>query len=235
MKKQADPIGKAIHDYSTTRTPSEILVHSDICEDDIIPTEILFRTDDELPKLEAEAIRRCRGEILDVGAGAGAHATILQDLGNKVECIDISPGAVEFMKAAGLNAREKDFFDLEGESYDTVLMLMNGLGLSGTLANLENTLTKAKSLLKEGGRILCDSSDVKFIYTDDDGSLWMDLNSDYYGNFRFQMSFKNELGPWFDWLYVDFDSLFNAAKNVGLQARKVMTQEDHYLAELTLA
>jgi hypothetical protein len=138
------------------------------------------------------------------------------------------------MKQVGLNARKIDFFDLKEEKYDTILMMMNGIGIAGTLANLENTLTQAKSLLAEGGKILCDSSDIKYLYEDEDGSLWVDLNSEYYGNFRFQMRYKKDKGPWFDWLYVDFDNLFKAAKNVGLKVRRLYENDDHYLAEITL-
>ena len=92
----------------------------------------------------------------------------------------------------------------------------------------------AKSLLNPGGKILCDSSDIKYLYQDEDGSMWVDLNSEYYGNFNFQMKHKNEKGPWFDWLYVDFDNLHKAAQNVGLKAKKICDNEDHYLAELIL-
>ena len=113
-------------------------------------------------------------------------------------------------------------------------MMMNGIGIAGKLSNLKHTLLHAKSLLKRGGKILCDSSDVKYLYEDEDGSLWIDLNSEYYGNFRFQMKYKKEKGPWFDWLYVDFDSLFTTCKEIGLKANRVMESDDHFLAEITL-
>ena len=181
------------------------------------------------------ALESCKGKVLDVGAGAGAHSKELIDRGLDVDSIEISDGAVEYMKSIGLNARKINFFYLKNEKYDTILMMMNGIGVAGKLSNLENTLLQAKSLLQPGGKILCDSSDIKYLYEDEDGALWVDLNSEYYGNFRFQMKFKKEKGPWFDWLYVDFDNLFNAAKNVGLKAKKIVDQDDHYLAEITIA
>jgi hypothetical protein len=95
-------------------------------------------------------------------------------------------------------------------------------------------LNHAKSLLNPGGSILCDSSDIKYLYEDEEGALWMDLNSEYYGNFKFQMSYKKEKGTDFDWLYVDFDNLFKAAKNVGLKAIRLYEKDDHYLAKITL-
>ena len=235
IEKKGDPVGAAILDYIKTRKPDDIIVSSDICEDDVIPVEVLFRNQIEMPDLELMALESCKGKVLDVGAGAGAHSKELIDRGLDVDSIEISDGAVEYMKSIGLNARKINFFDLKNEKYDTILMMMNGIGIAGKLSNLENTLLQAKSLLQPGGKILCDSSDIKYLYEDEDGALWVDLNSEYYGNFRFQMKFKKEKGPWFDWLYVDFDNLFNAAKNVGLKAKKILDQDDHYLAEITIA
>jgi SAM-dependent methyltransferase len=235
IEKKGDPVGAAILDYIKTRKPDDIIVSSDICEDDVIPVEVLFRNQIEMPDLELMALESCKGKVLDVGAGAGAHSKELIDRGLDVDSIEISDGAVEYMKSIGLNARKINFFDLKNDKYDTILMMMNGIGIAGKLSNLENTLLQAKSLLQPGGKILCDSSDIKYLYEDEDGALWVDLNSEYYGNFRFQMKFKKEKGPWFDWLYVDFDNLFNAAKNVGLKAKKIVDQDDHYLAEITIA
>lgn len=234
MKKMnGDPIGAAINDYARTKKPQDIIVSSDICDDDIIPIEVLFRKLDEMPTIEQMALDRCTGNVLDVGAGAGAHAIELMDRGINVAAIDISSGAVDWMVKQGISARKVNFFDLKNETYDTILMLMNGIGIAGTLANLEKTLQHAASLLTKGGKILCDSSDIKYLYEDEDGSLWVDLNSEYYGNFRFQMKYKNEKGDWFDWLYVDFDNLFKVAEKVGLKARRIHEEDDHYLAELT--
>ena len=234
MERYGDPVGKAILDFAQTRKPDDIIVCSEICEDDIIPIEVLFRNEDEMPELEIVALNKCSGKILDVGAGAGSHALFLKNLGKDVTAIDISEGAVAFMKEVGIKSHQVDFFDYSEEKFDTILMLMNGIGIAGTLANLENTLLHAKSLLNEGGKILCDSSDIKYLYEDEDGALWVNLNQEYYGNFRFQMKYKKETGPWFDWLYVDFDTLFAAAKKVGLKCSRIFEQDDNFLAEISL-
>lgn len=229
-----DPIGAAIRDYAKSKKPADIVVKSDICEDDIIPVELLFRGYDDMPDLEKKALALCEGKVLDIGAGAGAHALALQDMGMEVHCIDLSAGAVDWMNKQGLKARQKDFYHLREEKYDTLLLLMNGLGVAGTLKNLPKFLRQAKQLLHPGGKILCDSSDIRYLYEEEDGSLWMDLNSEYYGNFRFTMQYQKEVGNAFDWLYVDFDNLFQIAQKEGFKAQKIFEQNDHYLAELTL-
>jgi SAM-dependent methyltransferase len=230
-----DPIGKAILDYDKFRRPGDIVVSSDICEDDIIPVEVLFRTYDEMPELEKMALKESKGTILDVGAGAGSHAKYLSKKGHQVLAIDTSKGAIEYLNAVEIPAKNIDFFDFTGQKFDTVLLLMNGIGIAGELANLEKTLAHAKTLLNPGGQILCDSSDIKYLYEDEDGSLWMDLNSEYYGNFKFQMKYKKEVGPWFNWLYVDFDNLFKVAKKLGFNTTRLMEKDNHYLAKLALS
>ena len=228
-----DPIGKAILEYVKTNKPEDIIVSSEICEDDIIPIEVLFRTLEEMPDLEVCAINKAKGKVLDVGAGAGVHALEMKKKGCEVLAIVISKGATEHLKNIGLNVQNINFFDLKDQQFDTITMLMNGIGIAGSLSNLENTLTHAKSLLAPGGKIICDSCDIRYLYEDEDGALWVNLNTEYYGNFRFQMSYKKEIGSWFDWLYVDFDSLFKAAANVGLKATRIYEQDDNYLAEIT--
>jgi SAM-dependent methyltransferase len=229
-----DPIGQAILDYAKNKKPFDIIVSSDICDDDIIPIEVLFRSYKEMPEIEKKAIQLAKGSVLDAGAGTGIHCNELIKNGHSVFAIDSSKGAIDYLKKTGISCEQKRFEEFStSEKFDTILMMMNGIGIAGTLSNLEKTLLHAKSLLKKGGQILCDSSDVRFLYEDEDGSLWVDLNSEYYGNFRFQMHYKNITGPWFDWLYVDFDNLFKAASNVGMKAKRIYEHEDHYLAEIS--
>jgi hypothetical protein len=232
-KTYGDPIGQAILDYAKRPKPADIVVESDLCDDDIIPVEVLFRSFDDMPELEQIALSKCSGKILDVGAAAGAHSKWLNDAGFDVLAIDLSQGAVKYLNEVGIKARVQDFYTLRNEKYDTMLMLMNGIGIAGSLAELGKTLTHASTLLSPKGRLLCDSSDVSYLYEDDDGAVWIDLNNEYHGNFRFRMTYKKESGDWFDWLYVDFDTLFKVGSEVGFTVRKVAEQDEHFLAELT--
>jgi SAM-dependent methyltransferase len=230
-----DPIGQAILDYAKNKKPFDIIVSSDICEDDIIPIEVLFRNLKDMPEIEKKALKLCKGKVLDVGAGAGIHCQELIKNGLSTHALDSSQGSIEYLKNIGVSATLCSFESFDSKTkFDTILMLMNGIGIAGTIANLEKTLLKAKSLLQEGGQLICDSSDIRYLYEDEDGSMWMDLNSEYYGNFRFQMHYKKISGPWFDWLYVDYDNLHRVATKVGFKSVKIMEQENHFLAQLTL-
>jgi SAM-dependent methyltransferase len=229
-----DPIGQAILEYIKTGKNKDIIVKSELCDDDIIPSEYLFRTYDEMPKIEKIALSNCKGEIIDIGAGAGTHARYLTEKGHNVKCIDLSPGSIEHLKSIGMDADRTSLFELDKKKYDTVLMLMNGIGIAGTLSNLENTLLKVKTLLNKNGKLICDSCDIKYLYEDDEDGLWIDLNSEYHGNFKFQMKYGKHSSEWFDWLYVDYKKFKAIAEKVGFSITKLAEQDNQYLVELSL-
>lgn len=216
-----DPIGQALLDYFKGGSEERLIVKSSISEDDDIPVDYLFRPFIDLPKLEKKAINMCRGDVLDVGAAAGAHSMILKEKGFNVTSIDTSKGAVEVMKKRGLdNAFGIDYFDFEGK-FDTILMLMNGLGIAGTIDNLPNYLNKARSLLNEGGQLIVDSSDIQYMFEEDDGSMWVDLNSSYYGEVQYQLQYKDCVSDEFDWLFIDFERLNLIASENGWKCELV--------------
>lgn len=230
-----DPLGQAILDFAKNGKASDVIVHSDLCEDDIIPTSYLFRSFQEMPKLEQVALKACKGSVLDIGIGAGIHASYLKN-NHIVKGIDTSSGAISHVKSQGIDCEEIDILSYSGETYDTLLLLMNGLGLAGSLDKLPTFLNHLKTLLNNGGQIICDSTDVMYMYEDEDGGMWMDLNAEYYGNFKFQMEYENTKGDWFDWLYIDLTKLREIASSVGLSTEVLVedTNTDHYLVRLTV-
>ena len=232
MPIQNDQMGQAIVDFAKNGIDQNIIVSSDLCDDDVMSSAYLFRSFEDMPKIEQVALSRCSGKVLDIGAGAGIHATHLQEQGLDVSCIDISPLSISHLKENELEARVINFFELKDEKYDTLLMLMNGIGISGTLSNLEHTLLKAKALLNKGGKILCDSSDIKYLYTDDQGGMWVNLNTIYYGDFKFKMKYNDHETDWFNWLYVDFKKMKETAERVGFLVNKLVDDNNQYLVEL---
>lgn len=227
-----DVIGTAILDFSTTGKADEIVVHSDLCDDDILEVAYLFRSYDEMPVIEKIALKQCSGSVLDVGAAAGSHSKELIKNGHSVTAIDVSDGAVDYLQQQGIDAKQTAFLSYTEKTFDTVLLLMNGIGIAGSLDRLEAFLSHARNRLNEGGKIICDSTDVTYLYQEDDGSMWVDLNSTYHGNFRFQMSYKDVKTDWFDWLYVDFETLKEVAEKVGLTTTLLYEHEDQFLVQL---
>ena len=230
-----DPMGAAIRDYQNKGKASRLRVLSSMFDEDEMPVAHLFRTFNQMPRLEQKALSMAKGRVLDIGAGAGCHALALQERGLEVKAIDISPLSCEVMKERGVkNAECVNLFNpqLQGK-YDTLLLLMNGTGIAGKLNRLPMLLNRLKELLAEGGQILIDSSDLKYIYENEDGSMDIDLNAPYYGEVDYQMQYKNVKGEPFDWLYTDPMLLASISKQCGLNCEIVEEGENYdFLARL---
>ena len=232
-----DPMGAAIRDYHLRGKAARLRVMSSMFDEDEMPVDHLFRTFDNMPHLEQKALNMAYGKVLDIGAGAGCHALALQERDMDVKAIDISPLSCEVMKERGIKDVEcVNLFckQLQGK-YDTLLLLMNGTGIAGKLSQLPALLNRLKELLSEEGQILIDSSDLKYIYENEDGSMDIDLNAPYYGEVDYQMQYRDIKGEPFDWLYTDPMLLASVSKQCGLQCQ-IIEQGEHYdyLAKLTL-
>lgn len=235
MTFDKDPIGLAISDYRNKIDTPDIIVHSDLCDDDFMPVAYLFRSYSNMPPIEKKALDLCFGKILDVGAGAGCHSEYLLDKKFNIKAIDSSKGSIDFIASKGIQSTCINFLNFSEDQFDTILLLMNGIGIAGSLNNLPAFLNHAKTLLKPGGQLLCDSTDINYMYLDDEGGTWMDLASEYYGEMQFQMVYKHIKSDWFPWLYIDFNTLKTISKSVGLDAELIISSEnDQYLAKLTL-
>ena len=238
LAPEKDPMGAAIADYFEKGKAGKLRVLSSSFDEDEIPVSTLFRSFKQMPPLEQEALKLASGKILDVGGGSGCHSLALQEMGKEACSIDISPLAVATMKQRGVkDARLVNLFDETfAESYDTILMLMNGSGIIGKINNLPTFFKRMKQLLQPGGKILLDSSDLKYLFEDEDGSFLIDIAGDYYGEVDFWMEYKTVKGDAFDWLYIDFQTLSLYAAEYGFNAQLIKEGKHYnYLAELTLA
>ncbi len=237
LKKHQDPIGKAMHDFFHGFTGESILVRTDIAEDETLSPAYFFRAFEQMPVQEQEALKRCKGKVLDIGAGAGAHSVWLKNNGLEVTSIDISPLSCETMRERGLtDVLCSDIYSLTDKKYDSILLLMNGAGVAQTLPGLPVLLDHLKNLLNSGGRILADSSDLLYLFTDENGDSWVDIASDtYYGEMEYQLSYKNIKGKKFPWLFVDPDTFSDYAEKSGFTVvDKVRGLHFDYLVELAL-
>lgn len=233
-----DPMGAAISDFFIHHRAERLRVFSSQFEEDEIPVKELFRDFQIMPVLERTALQIATGKILDVGAGSGCHALALQEMGKEVCAIDISPLSVEVMKQRGIkDPRLINLFDETfTDTFDTVLMLMNGSGIIGSLSNMPAFFQRMKRILRPDGCILMDSSDLRYLFEEEDGSIVIDLAGDYYGEVDFQMQYKDIKGDTFDWLYIDFQTLSLYAAECGFKAELIEEGKHYdYLAKLSIA
>ena len=228
-----DIFGNALIDYHNNNYTEDIVTSTSISDEDVLPLPYLFRSFSEMPLLEQKALELSKGKVLDVGCGAGNHSLYLKENGLHVKSIDISKGAIKVCKKRGLeNAYVIDIKN-ETQTYDTILMLMNGSGFFENLENTPKVLQHLKSLLNKGGQILIDSSDIKYMYEDDDGGYWINAHANYYGELEYHIRYKNE-NESFIWMYIDFNNLKSACESVGLNCELILEGEHFdYLARIT--
>lgn len=230
-----DLFGKAILDYYTNNFPEDIITETSISEADEMSVSYLFRTFEQMPKIEQEALKNCKGKVLDVGCGAGSHSLYLQnEMKLDVISIDISENAIKTCKLRGLkNARVQNILDIENEKFDTIILLMNGTGIFKTLKETSKYLQKLKTLLYQNGQILLDSSDIIYMFDKNEDESYLIPSVGYYGELTFQLTYKKQKEEIFRWLYLDYNTLQNVANANELQSQIILEGEHFdYLAKL---
>lgn len=225
-----DVLGNALIDYQHGKSFEKLLLHTSYVEEEEMPVEEFFRQPDDFPELEHIALALCDGKVLDVGAGAGSHALYLQEQGMDVHALEISPKACTVMQKRGVrHVLQGDFFEYRGDNYDTLLFLMNGIGLAGSLIGLKKLLHHCKSLLNTGGQLLFDSSDIAYLYAD--GSVEKPLG--YYGEIGYQYEYKKQKGQPFNWLFIDQETLIQLAHAEGWVVQVLYEDENNqYLVRM---
>jgi SAM-dependent methyltransferase len=237
-----DIFGKALLDYYENHfiknelngDAKDIITWTNISDKDVLPLPYLFRSYKEMPQLEKKALKACKGKILDVGCGAGNHSLYLQAKGFDVKGIDVSKGAIDVCRKRGVkHVEHADILDLN-EKFDSILLLMNGTGIFQSLENTYIYLRHLKSLLNPDGQILIDSTDIIYMYEDQNGVLEEDLPATYYGELDYFYSYDNEEEYPMKWLYMDFDTLQSISKEVGLDCKVLQPGSlGSYLAKLS--
>lgn len=230
-----DLMGKAIRDYYHQENPQDLQTETSISDLDELPVAYLFRGFEEMNEIEQKALELSHGKVLDIGAGAGSHSLYLQNEKNlDVTALDISSKSIEVCRLRGVKkTAAENMLNFSGETFDTILLLMNGTGIFQSLQVIDIYLKKLHSLLNKNGQILIDSTDILYMFDrDEDGGVYIPAEG-YYGELDYIVHYKGESEDPIKWLYLDFNTLKNAAENNGFQIEKLLKDEDAYLARLT--
>ncbi len=221
------PFDQALSDFYYNQSASELTLHNNYGDPETMPIEVFFRDEYELSDLDKYALSLCKGDILDIGAGVGAHTLALQNRNEKVTALEISSTACQIMKDRVVKQVINDsLYSTLKEKYDTLLILMNGFGLCGTVNNASNFFKTLGAKLKPGGKVIIDSSDVGYMYDK--------LPEDhYYGEVQFCYEYKHIVGEWFNWLYIDPNYLIELSNQNNWSCQVVFEDgNDQYLAIL---
>jgi SAM-dependent methyltransferase len=232
------PLARALLDHFGGAPDVRVRVVTDLGDPEWLPAAHFFRSWDSMNSLEKVALDLSRGRVLDLGAGVGSHALVLQGRGLDVTALDGMAPAVGIMARRGV-ARPvaAQWEDLPtGPCFDTILLLMNGPGIAGTLHGLETLLRVLRDRLCAGGQILLDSVTLPEVLEAPAGEDGFPQTEDgrYPGELHFQLEYQGVRGSPFPHLFVDAESLASVAETVGLNTELVLHGEDgSYLARLT--
>ncbi len=230
-----DPIGQAIFDYYVKGEAENIKINTNYTTNEYLSPSYFFRTVAIMPLIEQTALNLSLGKTLDVGAAAGCHTLPLQNKGLNVTALEKSLLSADVMKKRAVeNVVCADLYEFHEGNFDTILLLMNGTGIGGTIGGLRKLLLHLKKLLSKKGQILIDSSDIRYLFEEEDGSFWIELTNDkYFGEMRYEVTYQG-MTSCFNWLFVDFNTLSDVAKTAGFQCRLIAEGLHHdYLAQLT--
>lgn len=210
----AEPLAAALMDHYQSGRPRRVAATRADGLRFEIETEEYFTLEGTLESLDQLALDRCRGRVLDVGAGAGRHALALQERGLEVVAIDVSPICTELCRARGV--REAHLFDvmkLDGAApfgrFDTLLFGMQTVGVAGGVAPLIRLLERLRDVLAPGGEILVDSSELRDPWEGDATD-----RSPERGEIVLSTRYRGWVGEPFPWLYLgprDLEAVAEAA------------------------
>lgn len=228
--RMIDLPGQAIYDHYFRKPKARLWIHNTYGNKEQMDVSIYLRQPAAMPFLEQLALQNCQGKILDIGAGAGSHTLVLQQQKFDVTALEISPAAAMVMQSRGVEKIVvEDIFTYQQNRYNTLLLLMNGIGLCATLNGLQQFLAHAKNLLLPGGKIIFDTSDVSYVY-----DVMPEAMPHYYGEIKYRYAYKKTMTPWFTWLYIDRHTL---AKTIEPDWQmKILAEDDadQYLVQLLL-
>lgn len=221
-----NPFGQALLAYWRGDKSAALIHESRSGQKKSLPVSVFFRTYSKFFPTE-KAFGYCQGRILVVGAGTGIHALELEKQSYEVTAIDICPQAVQIMRERGTkDVRQQDFLQFYGETYDTIFMPGQNIGICETLKGINGLLRRCKILLRPGGQLLVNS-------VDESGSFDAPNHQGYPGELEFRLCHEGNFGPWMRWLHVDFNTLKSHALECGWSIEKLIgTEEGAFLARL---
>jgi SAM-dependent methyltransferase len=233
------PHGAALLDYFNGKTDATVNVFSHPKDWHAVPMNIFFRGPEEFLPFETLAVELAAargGRVLDIGAGSGCHALLLQERGLDVVGLDVVPEAVEIMKKRGLReAHCGEFFGFHAPPFDSILLMMNGTVIIERLARLDPFLRHLRTLTKPDGQVLLTSSDLRLLGKPEELARHEEMRraGRYFGEMDWQLEYQGVKGEPFTGLLVDPQTLADAAQAAAWNSEVLgITKEGYYLARL---
>ena len=186
------------------------------------------------------ALRLCRGQVLDVGVGAGRTALELQRRGMAVTGLDTSAGAIQVARAQGLRdtvITTVDDYARAAARYDTFLLLGNNLGLLEGPSRAPAFLNALAEVAAPGARIVAHGTDP-YGTTDPVHVEYHQRNrarGRLGGQLRLRLRYRRLTTDWFDYLNCSPSELESLVAGTRWHLKSIDDQDrPYYLAVMEL-
>ncbi len=220
-------ISRAVKDFIESKEEKFIKIWHNQLKEESYSASYFLRTYDKMPEYEQLALSLCQGSILDIGAGAGAHTRYLISKNLDVTSLEFDSGFAEIIQQVeNSKVIQEDFFSYSTkEKFQTILLLMNGLGIAQSKARLPIMFDKLKDLLADNGRIIVEITDYKFS-PEYDPTTMNDPEVTY--RVMYEGSFSEE----FHWLYPNLEMVSLECKRLNLKHQLIYEEDETLLLEI---
>jgi len=234
LSPDQDAFGVALRDHLLQQSQMPLLMEFDNgVVAPALPPEWFFQPPSQWDGPERTLLSAVTsGPVLDLGAGAGRHSLLMQDLGFQVTAIDISPAAVDVCRRRGVrDARVADLTDPPTDQrWRAVLLMCGNLGLAGGWAETRNLLARLAEICADDAVIVADSVDPTDATGTDAGST---TNADPGGRpapVTLRLRYGSLISPWVRLLNVPFVDAEPLVEGTGWRLDQHERQgADHYL------
>ncbi len=164
-----------------------------------------FASLEDWPEIEKTVLQAVSGRVLDVGCGAGRHATVLTAAGYDVVGVDSSPGAVAVARERGVPAREgsADAIPDDLGGFSSILMLGHNLGLLANPQHARLVLDELARVAEPGARLFGSGRDP-YLTADEEHTRYHHQNraaGRLPGQARIRIRQGRAATPFFDYLF----------------------------------
>ena len=173
--------------------------------------------------IDALALARCRGRVLDIGAGCGRHTLELQRLDIDVVALERSAAFIDILNEREvLNSVQADIYDYSGEDFDTLLLLDNTIGLAESPEGLVTLLKHLHTLARHGAELLIEGMGAyerafypELPFADERIEDFIAENEPYFPISTSHLEYENQIGESFSWIYPGESLLAACAQRAG--------------------
>jgi ubiquinone/menaquinone biosynthesis C-methylase UbiE len=226
MDLKKDAYGQEIMDFFKGQESYEIVERDDGFIAPSAGPKFYFQEYKDWPKIEKEAIKYAKGEVLDIGAGAGRVALYLQKIGFRVTAIDNSPLTIKVCQKRGVKKAIvlpiERISTFKRDTFDTIIMYGNNFGLFNSFQRAKLLLKTMVRITKPNAVIIAESNDP-YQTKETVHRHYHKLNmsrGNLCGQTRIRIRYKNFIGDWFSYLLVSKKEMKDILNGTGWKIDK---------------